>query len=100
MDEKNIDPDLCVEGVVRDVTQPAQPKTVSKGNFLGTKDLSKDIADSYFPEFAGKPGFKLLALGGRRPVIQTWGTNTTGATAHGSRLYVRSSCHLYCLGEK
>lgn len=92
-------------GRIRDMSDPAKPTELPQVNILGTRDMPKDIADQYFPEFGAKREFKVWALGGndppgRRPVVHGFASETAGATAHGSRLYVMSMCHLYCLGER
>jgi len=84
---------------VYDLSDPARPRLVSSKNLLGTADMPADIADKYFPEFR-KPDSKLHALGTYRGLGAYFGARTSGVTAHGSRLYVQSQTHLYCIGEK
>lgn len=84
---------------VFDVSDPGKPRLVSSGNLLGSTDCPADIADRYFPEFA-KPQWKIFALGCYRGLASHFGVRTGGVTAHGSRLYVKSQTHLYCIGAK
>jgi hypothetical protein len=83
-----------------DVTAPTKPVTVSQNNYLGTAAMPVDIADTFFPAVAKNPDLKALTLGGYHGVTSVFGVMMSGVTAHGSRLYLLSQSHLYCIGEK
>jgi hypothetical protein len=84
---------------VYDISDPANPKLVQSGNLLGGPELPCDIADKHVPEFA-KREFKRCGLGCYQGINGSFGVRTSGVTAHGSRLYIKSNTHLYCIGEK
>jgi hypothetical protein len=84
---------------VFDMSDPLNPKEISKNNLVGDASLPKDIADVHFPEFA-KPEFKQHSLGSYRGISSHFGVRLGGVTCHGSRIYFASNMHLYCIGEK
>jgi len=91
---------MCLKSFsVFDISDPQQPKRLSDGNLLGGPEMPSDIADVYFPEFK-HPDLKQFALGCYHGLTSGFGVQTSGVTAHGSRLYIKSNTHLYCIGEK
>ena len=92
---------LCLaKFTIVDIANPAQPKVVSKDNYLGSSAMPVDIADTYFPGVVKNPDLKALTLGGYHGVASGFGVMLSGVTAHGNRLYILSQSHLYCMGEK
>lgn len=92
---------MCLASfTITDISDPAKPKVLSDKNLLGTSDMPVDIMDTYFPAIAKNPELKKLTVAGYHGVGCTFGVRLGGVTAHGSRLYIQSNSHLYCIGEK
>ncbi len=83
---------------VVDVSDPMRPRPVSRHNLLGSGDLPRDVADKYFPRIGKEPDLKIHALGAYRGIAANFGERTSGVTALGDRLFIRSTTHLYCIG--
>jgi hypothetical protein len=92
---------MCLANfTVTDIADPTKPKVVAKQNLLGSAAMPTDIMDTFFPAIAKDPELKVLALGGYHGVAPGFGVYMAGVTAQGSRLYILSQSHLYCVGEK
>jgi len=83
-----------------DVTDPAKPTLLSNRNLLGTADFSSDLLDTYFPEIAKNIEFKEKLFGCYHGLPPGFGVYMAGVTAHGSRLFILSQSHLYCIGPE
>jgi outer membrane protein assembly factor BamB len=83
-----------------DISDLAKPKVVSSNNLLGSDAMPPDIVDTYFPEVGKNPAWKGHLLGCYKGLPWWFGVRMSGVSAHGARLYILSSSHLYCIGEK
>jgi hypothetical protein len=91
---------MCLASfAVVDVSDPAQPRVLAKQSLLGSAAAPVDVADACFPEVARDPKLKLLTIGGYHGVAGEFGVRLGGVTCHGSRLYILSNTHLYCIAE-
>jgi outer membrane protein assembly factor BamB len=81
---------------VLEVGDPTAPQRVAEANVLGGSFLPRfPPADKYLPELWSNPAF-VNGCGGR---VSHFIHLDTGLTALANRFFVRSTGHLYCLGD-